>query len=74
MEESNISRDHIAMEAMKVLLNKLTCDNTSLTGRIKRMFGMPVIQIGCISGKELAKAAYYIADAMIEEREKGGKE
>lgn len=40
MAESNISRDHIAMEAMKVLMEKTVSNNLKLTGRIKRFFGL----------------------------------
>nr|DAV71968.1 MAG TPA: hypothetical protein [Caudoviricetes sp.] len=74
--ESNISRDHIALEAMKVLLEDseaLNARPVTFLDRIKKYFGFPFngeIQDGYI--KEISKGAYKIADAMIAEREKGG--
>lgn len=76
--ESNISRDHIAMEAMKVLLNQgmaLSAKPSSFKDRIKKFFGLPFkgeVQDSYI--KEISKGAYEIADAMIAQREKIGED
>lgn len=76
--ESNISRDHIAMEAMKVLLNQgmaLSAKPLSFKDRVKRFFGLPFkgeVQDSYI--KEISKGAYEIADAMITQREKKQEE
>lgn len=71
MKESNISRDHIAMEAMKELLKKSPVE-ISIWQRIKVLFFG-----GCYGDIFLAATvenicewAYSIADAMIEERNK----
>ena len=72
--ESNISRDHIAMEAMKVLLIKgmeLSAKPVTFKDKVKRFFGLPFkgeVQDSYI--KEISKGAYEIADAMIEQRSK----
>lgn len=71
MKESNISRDHIAMEAMKELLKKAPVE-ISIWQRIKVLFFG-----GCYGDiplaatiKDICEWAYKIADAMIEERNK----
>lgn len=62
MSESNISKDHIALEAMKVILEK----------SIGMDRGFPVIGKSCDlklpDEKEVAEFAYDYAYAMIEER------
>lgn len=76
--ESNISRDHIALEAMKILLEgggSLNASPLTFLDRIKKYFGFPFmgeIQDNYI--QEISKCAYEIADAMISEREKGRKQ
>lgn len=40
MAVSNISRDHIAMEAMKVLMEKTVSNNLTLKNRIRQFFGL----------------------------------
>jgi hypothetical protein len=70
MAGSNISRDHIAMEAMKVLMEKTVSNNLKLTGRIKRFFGLNHKTYTAFDEKMIAKLSYNIADAMIAQREK----
>lgn len=40
MAESNISRDHIAMEAMKVLMQKNVSEYMTFKNKIKKLFGL----------------------------------
>lgn len=71
--KSNISRDHLAMEAMKVILDKTLSERYSLLGRIKVwLFGKTETHpsIGFPDEEEVAEMAYIYADAMIAEREK----
>lgn len=70
MAGSNISRDHIAMEAMKVLMEKTVSNNLKLTGRIKRFFGLNHKTYTGFDEKMIAKLSYEMADAMIAQREK----
>lgn len=70
MAGSNISRDHIAMEAMKVLMEKTVSNNLKLTGRIKRLFGLNHKTYTAFDEKMIAKLSYEMADAMIAQREK----
>ena len=68
--ESNISHDHIALEAMKIILNKTTYRSYSLMDRIRVLFGLTT-KVCIYSHPDLnnaAKKAYQIADAMIAER------
>ncbi len=60
--ESNITRDHIALEAMKILMQKRINVKKNLFGK--------VISINSIDKFLLANEAYNIADAMIAERER----
>lgn len=64
--ESNITRDHIALEAMKILMQKRINVKKNLFGK--------VISINSIDKFLLANEAYNIADAMIAEREKKNEE
>lgn len=68
--ESNISRDHIAMEAMKVLLEKTLSKHLTLKNRIRKFFGRNYNVNVKYDSETLAKASYTIADAMIAQREK----
>lgn len=69
MAESNISRDHIAMEAMKVLMEKTVSNSLTLKNRIKKFFGMNYKTVAAFDAKMLAVFSYEIADAMIAQRE-----
>lgn len=76
--ESNITRDHLAMEAMKVIMEKSVRRRMSLKERIKSMFGKPVVErITMLNPVLIADVSYRVADAMIarretEEKKKGG--
>lgn len=60
--ESNISLDHLALEVMKVLLEKSArFKRNRLSGRIK--FDLP-------KPSDIAEVAYDYAEAMIAERER----
>ena len=61
--ESNISRDHIALEAMKALLSKSV--------EVKKNIFKDSDELLMPDSEELAEAAYEYADAMIARREKG---
>lgn len=67
---SNISRDHIAMEAMKVLMEKTVTKNLTLKNRIRKFFGKNYNTEVQLDNKTIAKISYNMADAMIEQREK----
>ena len=67
---SNISRDHIAMEAMKVLMQKTVSENLTLKNRIRKFFGKDYNSKVQLDIKTVAKISYNMADAMIEQREK----
>ena len=69
MNNSNISKDHIALEAMKVLMQISAKDNTPFWGRILRFFGRGDVKTSVISTAHVADNAYRYADAMIAERE-----
>lgn len=70
-QQSNISRDHIAMEAMKVIMEKTTKEMLTPLNRLKRWLGIEHTSstIG-ITYDTLAAKSYDIADAMVAEREK----
>jgi hypothetical protein len=70
MAGSNISRDHIAMEAMKVLMEKTVSNSLTLKNRIKKFFGMNYKKVAAFDAKMLAIFSYKIADEMIAQREK----
>lgn len=67
---SNISRDHIAMEAMKVLMQKAVSENLTFKNRIRKFFGKDYNLKVQLDIKTVAKISYNMADAMIEQREK----
>lgn len=59
--ESNISLDHIALEAMKVILEKsANFKKSRLNGKLK---------FDLLRPNEIAEVAYDYAEAMIAERE-----
>lgn len=70
MAVSNISRDHIAMEAMKVLMEKTVSNNLTLKNRIRQFFDLNHKTYTAFDEKMIAKLSYNIADAMIAQREK----
>lgn len=70
MAGSNISRDHIAMEAMKVFMEKNVTVSLTLKNRIRRFLGMSYKSVTVLDYKGIAKLSYNIADAMIAQREK----
>lgn len=70
MAVSNISRDHIAMEAMKVLMEKTVSNSLTLKNRIRKWFGLDYCISTSVESKFIAKISYDIADAMIAQREK----
>lgn len=69
---SNISRDHIALEAMKIVLDKSLVRVINPIDRIREFFGKDKTRtrLICIPYNEIAIFAYKLADAMIKEREK----
>lgn len=69
--ESNITRDHLAMEAMKILLEKSLVRRISWTNRLKKFFGMKYSVTTCFihNTNNISEASYEMADAMIAERE-----
>lgn len=70
--ESNISRDHIAMEAMKVILSTSVDDSQTIWNKISVLFGgKSKIKHSVITPEHTAYLAYQYADAMMKEREKG---
>lgn len=72
--ESNISRDHIALEAMKCMMITAKRRRT-LWNRVVTLF-FPSKEV-CVTNyyyEGQAKAAYQIADAIIKERNKTKKE
>lgn len=72
--ESNISRDHLAMEAMKTLIQVSVRDSSPIIWRIKRWFGASDSRTSAVKPNVVAKLAYEYADAMIAEREKNKEE
>lgn len=78
-KESNITRDHLAMVAMKVIMEKSVRRRMPLKERIKSMFGKPVVErITMLNPVLVAEVSYKVADAMIarreaEEKEEGGE-
>lgn len=70
MAGSNISRDHIAMEAMKVLMQKNVSEYMTFKNKIKKLFGLEYKSVIAYDKEWLAKMAYDFADVMIAQREK----
>ena len=69
--ESNISRDHIALEAMKLFYYANIGYEQTLWNKICVLFGGgQKRRNNHPKAKEMAKWAYMYADAMIAEREK----
>lgn len=70
--ESNITRDHLAMEAMKILLGKSLVRRIYWTNRLKKILGMKYSVTTCFihNPKNISETSYEMADAMITERER----
>lgn len=69
-QESNISRDHIALEAMKVIMRETTHEITTPMARVRRWLGLPYKSwLGGLDLGQLAAKSYDIADAMVAERQ-----
>lgn len=73
---SNILRDHIALEAMKIILDKAAFRPLHLIDRIRIMFGRKTerCRLDYPASEKVAEYAYEFADAMIKEREKQNNE
>lgn len=74
--ESNITRDHIALEAMKIMYGKTSFVRLTPINRLRKLLGLSVPSQGYTSWsyKSIAKEAYSLADAMIAERNKANNE
>lgn len=69
--ESNISRDHIALESFKIMLEKGISKRQSFWNKISSFFGGSVNEkINLPNDESLARNAYRYADAMIAKRER----
>lgn len=70
--ESNISRDHIALEAMKVIMKANIVNQRTIWDIVKRAFtgNGGEAKARCLNPEKCAEFAYLYADAMIAEREK----
>lgn len=69
--ESNISRDHIALEAMKVIMKQNIIVEETLLSRVKCwLFGCGrKFTVNNVNPARCAEVAYQYADAMIAERD-----
>ena len=72
--ESNISRDHIALEAMKCMMMTAKCRRTLWNRVVTLFFPSEEESVINYNHEGQAKAAYQIADAMIKERNKTKEE
>lgn len=72
--ESNISRDHIALEAMKCMMMTAKRRRTLWNRIVTLFFPSKEVSVTNYYYKEQAKSAYQIADAMIKERNKTKEE
>lgn len=69
--DSNISRDHIALEAMKMIMSRYNYKTQTIWNKIWVAFGGRVnIKTSLGSPIKIAEIAYSFADAMIAERRK----
>lgn len=72
--ESNISRDHIALEAMKMVMNKYNYKSQTVWNKIWVLLGGKAhTKTSLGSPSKIAEIAYSFADAMIKERDKEEK-
>lgn len=68
---SDISRDHIALEVMKILIKVSAHDTTPIVKKIINwLFGTGYKNTSLPAWENIASKAYGCADAMIAEREK----
>lgn len=72
--ESNISRDHIALEAMKCMMMTAKRRRTLWNRVVTLFFPSKEVRVTNYYYEGQAKAAYQIADAMIKERNKTKEE
>lgn len=72
--ESNISRDHIALEAMKCIMMTAKRRRTLWNRVVTLFFPSKEASVTNYSYEGQAKSAYQIADAMIKERNKTKEE
>lgn len=70
--ESNISRDHIALEVLKIVIDKTLMTGITPVNRIRRWLGLNfyITSTFMHNTETMASMSYKIADAMIEERRK----
>lgn len=69
--ESNISRDHIALEAMKIIIEKSYVREQTIWNKIAMLFGFGHSSTDSfLKSVFVARKAYDYADAMIAERER----
>lgn len=69
--DSNISRDHIALEAMKVVMDKYNYKKQTIWNKIWVALGGKMnTKTSLGSPNKIAEIAYSFADAMIAERRK----
>lgn len=68
--ESNISREHIALEAMKCMMMKAKRRRTLWNMAVTLIFPSKESSVTNYNYEGQAKAAYQIVDAMIKERDK----
>jgi len=71
MEQSNITRDHLAMEAMRTLIAVTTKEKRTIWNRIKCALSAKVKyrnDYDVLKEHFIARQAYSYADAMIAER------
>ena len=76
MEQSNISRDHIALEAMKIIMDKTMRTASTPLQRLRRWLGIDAKQniLSHLDASLVARKAYQFADAMLAERDKDKEE
>lgn len=72
--ESNISRDHIALEAMKCMMMTAKRRRTLWNRIVTLFFPSKEVSVTNYYYKGQAKSAYQIVDAMIKERNKTKEE
>ena len=69
--ESNISRDHIALEAMKMVMSKYNYKTQTIWNKLWVLFGGKIkTKTSLGSPSKIAEIAYSFADAMLAERRK----
>lgn len=72
--ESNISYDHVALEAMKQIMHETMHEMVTPLNRLKRWLGLPYRSwLGGLPPEQLARQAHCLADAMMAERAKRAK-